>query len=540
MFSARREPSIANYTLTVVACRVDMSGTRMEKGLRVRGPGNVALRALDGRDGRGSAPVPGFIGDGERRYEIVREISRGGMGTVHLGRLRGPFGFAKNVAIKTMHARDVADPQIARIFAAEARLTAGLCHANIVSTLDVLVEQGSVFIVMEYIDGSSLSHLVALASDFGVLLPVEVSCAIMHDVLLGLEHAHNAGVIHCDISPQNILVGTDGLSRVVDFGIAKIASSARQSVPDTDNTEIRGKVPYMAPEQLRGGRMDHRVDLYAAGATLWELLTGVRLFRGTNRMQIAANVLTGSIEPPSRHLGEVPRALDAFVLKATQREPRMRFRSAREMANMLASSVPLASRQDVVASMRRLDMKGTPGSGIRALSPEEIAVRQHARAARERGEAAPPPPAPTPGTDPRRTTMSQVRREKARASLRVRLATVGLLGIALGAGQATFNVLPIDPYIERVLPSKPRAAAAAKPRSTTMPRSQATAQPAAAMATQAATQAAPQATTPAMPAPMVGAIALPVAPANAPASSEPLSKPRSDKPRGSRSDKPRR
>lgn len=399
------------------------------------------------------------------------------MGSVHLGLLRGPLGFAKNVAIKTMHAHDAADPQIARIFAAEARLTAGLCHANIVSTLDVLVERGSVFIVMEYIDGRSLSDLVALAADFGWLLPVDVSCAIMHDVLMGLDHAHNAGVIHCDISPQNVLVGTDGLSRVVDFGIAKVASSARNEVPDQDNTEIRGKVPYMAPERLRGGKMDHRVDLYAAGATLWELLTGRRLFRGANRRQIAANVLSGNVEPPSRHLAQVPPALDDFVMRATQRDPRARFRSAREMANALAAAMPLASREDVIAAMCRLEMRGTPGSGVRALSPDEIAIRQHARALRAQRHASHSPlamtmiepplpqalehPQPHPH-EPRRTTMSEARKN-ARASLQTRLVIVGMIGIALGAAQAVFDILPLDPYIERVIPSTWQLRPAARP-----------------------------------------------------------------------------
>lgn len=455
----------------------------MGRGLRAREHGNVSLRSVDGIDGPGEGGTPGFIGDGERRYELVREISRGGMGSVHLGLLRGPLGFAKNVAIKTMHAHDVADPQVARIFAAEARLTAGLCHANIVSTLDVLVEGGSVFIVMEYIDGRSLSDLVSIAADFGWLLPVDVSCAIMHDVLLGLDHAHNAGVIHCDVSPQNVLVGADGLSRVVDFGIAKVASSARSEVPDHDNTEIRGKVPYMAPEQLRGGKMDHRVDLYAAGATLWELLTGRRLFRGASRRQIAANVLHGNVEPPSRHLAQVPPELDAFVLTATQRDPRARFRSAREMANALAAAIPLASREEVIAAMSRLEMRGTPGSGVRALSPDEIAIRQHARALRAQRNAshsplamtmiAPPLPQPAPlPIEPRRTTMSEARK-KAHASLRMKLVTVGLIGIALGAAQAVFDILPLDPYIERVLPStwqlRPATNPSARPLLTAVP-----------------------------------------------------------------------
>jgi serine/threonine-protein kinase len=414
---------------------------------------------------------------------------------------------------------------------------------------------------MEYIDGSSLSQLLSVAADYGVLVPIEVACAIMHDVLLGLEHAHTSGVIHCDISPQNILVGGDGLSRILDFGIAKVASSARESRRDMDNTEIRGKVPYMAPEQLRGIPIDHRVDLYAAGATLWELLTGVRMFRGTNRMQIAASVLTGQVEPPSRHLVEVPRSLDALLLKATSRDPHLRFRSAREMANALASSVPLASREDVVATMRRLDLKSTPTSGIRQLTAEEMAVRKNARAVRAAEQArvalALAPAAalvPVPIQDPddarceqqravdaKRTTMSEAHRGEARASLRVRLLTVGLLGIALGAGQATFNVLPIDTYIDRWFSNVGATAATPKPKpaATTAPTPAA---PPAMPSSGSSASSAPSASSPrvaptmqAPSSPMLGTMTLPTSP-----SADPSAKPRSEKPRGARSDKPRR
>lgn len=483
--------------------------------MRARAHGNVSLRAIGGR---GATDVPHFIGDGARRYEIIREISRGGMGTVHLGTLRGPLGFAKLVAIKTMHAQDVADPHVAAMFAAEARLTAQLCHANIVSTLDVLVQHGSVFIVMEYIDGRPLSQLVATAFDIGHVMPVEVACAIMHDVLLGLDHAHSAGVIHCDVSPENVLVGTDGLSRIVDFGIAKVASSARESKHDVDNTEVRGKVPYMAPEQLRGTAVDQRIDLYAAGITLWEMLTGRRLFHGANRAQIIANVLGGHVDPPSRRGATVPRALDALVLKATARDPRARFRSAREMANALAAAVPLASREEVVASMMRIDYDNTPGSGIRALSDAELAVRRHARAARNHVPTCAtmdellPPPLPPPAMRSHRSLspdqsrpQTPPRRSESNGYLRIRLAVVCLLGItvgiALGLGQMVHGMLPLERWWSSAadfIAPPPRPKPPSKPVATAPPTTPTT--PTTAMAT---------VTTPAAPPPMPATAAPP-------------------------------
>src|SRR5688572_9642616 len=199
----------------------------------------------------------------DRGYELVELISQGGMGTVHLGRLRGPLGFSRLVAIKTLRPDYAANPSARAAFLDEARLTARLRHANVASTLDVVVDGDVVYIVMEYIEGRCLADLSRAASMSCRRIPIPVACAIIHDVLLGLDHAHEAyddtegrlEIIHCDVSPQNVRVGKDGLTRILDFGIARASAGSitgvhRRGAVRSD-VELRGKIPYMAPEQLQ-------------------------------------------------------------------------------------------------------------------------------------------------------------------------------------------------------------------------------------------------------------------------------------------------
>src|SRR5262249_54484061 len=161
-----------------------------------------------------------------------------------------------------------------------------------IPTLDVLSQGGELLLVMEYVEGESVSALLRKGP-----LPVSIACAIIHDILLGLHYAHEAtdeagsplGIIHRDVSPQNVMVGAHGLARLLDFGIAR----ARDSVHHSVTGELRGKIPYMAPEQLRSAPLHRSVDVYAAGVVLWEMITGRRLFEGT-QMAAIHNVLNGA------------------------------------------------------------------------------------------------------------------------------------------------------------------------------------------------------------------------------------------------------
>src|SRR4051794_33570181 len=238
--------------------------------------GMMETNAATASTRRGSAPVarrmanvaPRRSEDGER-YELLGELATGGMATVYLGRMRRPMGFARLVAIKCMHPQYAKDPSFASMFLDEARLTARLRHPNIVPTLDIVADGGHLLIVMDYVEGESLAGLLRLVRDAADRIPVAVACAIIHDLLLGLHEAHEArdddgsalAIIHRDVSPQNVIVGLDGLARVLDFGVAK----ARSRVHHSNEGEIKGKIPYMPPEQLFGEAVDRRVDIYAAG-----------------------------------------------------------------------------------------------------------------------------------------------------------------------------------------------------------------------------------------------------------------------------------
>jgi serine/threonine-protein kinase len=271
------------------------------------------------------------------------------MATVHLGRLLGPAGFSRTVAVKRLHAHLAKDPEFVSMFLDEARLAARIRHPNVVPTLDVISEGGELFLVMEYVRGESLSRLVRAARADGVPMPLPVVAAIVCGVLHGLHAAHEAtseggeplDLVHRDVSPQNIIVGGDGAARVLDFGVAKAVGRLH----NTRDGSVKGKPAYMAPEQLTHGVVDRRADIYAAGVVLWELLTGERLFNGSSEAQIIASVLDASIEPPSKH-GADP-SLDDIVMRAVAPAPSDRFGTARQMAREIEQRVPLATAGQV-------------------------------------------------------------------------------------------------------------------------------------------------------------------------------------------------
>jgi eukaryotic-like serine/threonine-protein kinase len=296
------------------------------------------------------------LGDGDR-YELLGELASGGMATVYLARMRRPLGFARLVAVKCMHAQFAKDPSFTTMFLDEARLTARLHHPNIVPTLDIVSDDGHLLLVMEYVEGESLAAILRSASSAGVRAPFPIACAIVHDVLLGLHEAHEAkdddgaplGIVHRDVSPQNVIVGVDGLARVLDFGVAK----AHQNSHRSNDNEIKGKIPYMPPEQLYGEAVDRRVDVYAAGVTLWETLVGARLFDGPSETAVVRRITEQPVEPPSARVADLPADLDGIVLRALSPSADDRFPTALEMAQQIASLVALPTRTEVSAWVRQ-------------------------------------------------------------------------------------------------------------------------------------------------------------------------------------------
>jgi serine/threonine-protein kinase len=258
------------------------------------------------------------------------------MATVHVGRLLGPQGFARRVAIKRLHPQLAENEEIASMFAAEARMSARVVHANVVPVLDVVSADKELLLVMEYVHGESLSRLLSSARKTGTPVPIAIVVTILAEALHGLHAAHEATgedgaplrLVHRDVSPQNILVGADGVTRVVDFGIAKAVGQGTI----TRDGPLRGKIPYMAPEQLLRRAIDRRIDVYAAGVVLWEALAGRRLFEGDDEPTLFGKVLEDPVPPPSTHNAAISRELDDITARALDRDPDRRFPDARAMA----------------------------------------------------------------------------------------------------------------------------------------------------------------------------------------------------------------
>jgi serine/threonine protein kinase len=298
------------------------------------------------------------------RYALHDLLSAGGMGQVHFGRLLGASGFSRVVAIKRLHAQFAADPEFSAMFLDEARLASRIHHPNVVATLDAVSEGGELFLVMEYVRGESLSKLLGAQTR----PPMAHAVAIMVGALHGLHAAHEArsasggwlALVHRDVSPPNILVGDDGVARIIDFGVAKAA----ERIHFTRTDDVRGKVAYMAPEQLVRGAVDRRADVYSAAVVLWELLTGRRFVNPD--LADAAAVLAAlgrPPEPPSALGAEVPRGVDDVVLRGLAREPSGRFHTALEMAAALEGVLVPSTQREVGAwvssvageSLRRKD-----------------------------------------------------------------------------------------------------------------------------------------------------------------------------------------
>jgi serine/threonine-protein kinase len=283
-------------------------------------------------------------------YVLFDEIAAGGMAAVHFGRLSGPVGFSRVVAIKRLHKHLARDRDFVAMFMDEARLAARVRHPNVVQTVDVVAED-EVFIVMEYIQGESVSRLVRAEKARGQLIPLPYALAIMTGTLHGLHAAHDAidergqplGLVHRDVSPQNILVGIDGVPRVFDFGVAKAAGRLQ----DTRDGSLKGKVAYMSPEQLAGRPVTRRSDIYSAAVLLWELLAGRRLFEADNEAAIIPKIMSPQLQPPSSVNPAVPKTIDDIVMRGLMFDPERRYPTARAMAQDLERNGGLVAATEI-------------------------------------------------------------------------------------------------------------------------------------------------------------------------------------------------
>lgn len=290
-------------------------------------------------------------GEAFGRYELLLPIARGGMSRVWAARLRGTRGFQKLVAIKTLRASTSDDSMLERMLLEEARLASQIQHPNVAQYLDLGERQGVLFVVMEWLEGEALGSLMRLAAPSGGI-PLGISVQIVAQVCKGLHGAHELrdaagaplGLVHCDVSPQNLMVGKNGAVRLIDFGIAR-------ATHDHGSTQLfAGKLAFMAPEQARGESIDRRADLFSLGVVLYLLTTGRHPFPGKTaadslrRMQSNAPILEPSVIRPS-----YPKALELVVLKALARDPASRFGSAAEMLMELTEAFPRRASEPAVA-----------------------------------------------------------------------------------------------------------------------------------------------------------------------------------------------
>jgi len=282
----------------------------------------------------GPAKVPAALGE----YALLTKLASGGMATVYLGRKRGAAGFERLVAIKVCHPHLREDDEFVSMFLDEARLAASIRHPNVVATLDVSLGE-YLYLVMEYVEGFTLTEMIRKAGREKKPLPLPVVLNIMHDAMLGLHAAHELrgpdgqllNLVHRDVSPHNILVGVDGVARITDFGIA--FASARSSV--TQEGRIKGKFAYLSPEQVKSKPATRRIDVFSAGIVFWEALTGRPLFRRPDDVSTINAVLKGAVLLPSSLVPGLPKQLDSLVLKALQRDPANRYATALEFAEAI-------------------------------------------------------------------------------------------------------------------------------------------------------------------------------------------------------------
>ena len=280
------------------------------------------------------------------------------MATVHLAKLVGSAGFSRVVAAKRMHRDLLLDPEFKEMFLDEARLAARVSHPNVVPVLDVISHENELFIVMDYVHGAALHVLMRMAKDFNQPISVKVGCAIIAEALHGLHAAHEAhdekgaplDIVHRDVSPQNIIVGSDGVARVLDFGIAKAIYGYHQTNPGT----LKGKLAYMAPEVIRGAEITRQADVFSTSVVFWEVLTGRRLFGDSNDEVRKLSILSGNF-PSAREVNpKVSAALDLVVRKALEVDTRFRYRTALEFDIDIERVISVASQRVVSEWVRRL------------------------------------------------------------------------------------------------------------------------------------------------------------------------------------------
>jgi serine/threonine-protein kinase len=317
------------------------------------------------------------------RYELLLPIAQGGMATVWAARQRGSRGFQKTVAIKTMLPTLSEDPQFEQMFLDEAALAAKIHHPNVCEILDLGEQDEVLYIVMEWIDGEALSVVHKAARKNNTQLPVRLTMRMLAQACAGLHAAHELRdendiplqLVHRDVSPQNILVTYDGIVKLVDFGVAKAMGRAGG---ETSAGQLKGKVPYMSPEQARGGNVDRRTDIFAMGIVLYKMVTGLHPFMGENDLVTMRNIISRPLLPPRVKNPSFPAEVEAVLLRCLQKDPDKRYQTMAELGQAIDRAAASLGHGDEDLGTFVRTLMGERGAKRRA------AVRDAVRAADER------------------------------------------------------------------------------------------------------------------------------------------------------------
>jgi serine/threonine protein kinase len=319
-------------------------------------------------------------------YKLLRRLAAGGMGEIWLAEQKGSAGFSKRVVVKTILECFADDPALVEMFLDEGRIAANLTHPNIAHTFDLgqcgKGADAPYYIAMEYVHGRDLRDLLITNIDRKQFIPLNLVLRIIADVCQGLHHAHTVktpegqpdGIIHRDVSPQNILVTFDGIVKIVDFGVAKATERASK----TKSGVLKGKYAYMSPEQVRSKPLDARSDVFSVGVVMYELVTGRRLFKRDSEMKTLDAVISAVVPKPRRFDTSVPPEVEAIMLKALSLRPQDRYQSTQEMQlaveevmielQLPASSAHLAAFMREIYGVDEEDEEKYAGRGSRSRS----------------------------------------------------------------------------------------------------------------------------------------------------------------------------
>jgi serine/threonine-protein kinase len=330
------------------------------------------------------------------RYMLIDRLAVGGMAEIFLARQLGLEGFEKLVVLKRIRPELGEKKSFVTMFLNEARLSAQLNHPNIAQIYDLGRYGESYFIAMEYVFGRDMRRIIPKAESQGIPFPLVYAAKIASQCCEGLYYAHqksdfygNAlGIVHRDITPENIVVSFDGTVKILDFGIAKAANTVEQSRAG----EIKGKLSYMSPEQCMGLPLDHRSDIFSLGVAFYEWVTGFKLFTGESDVAVLKAITDGRIYSPSYFKPEVPEPVEAILMKALAKNPDDRYQSAWEMQydidrflsenEFTPSNIHLANflkqvfTDEMDDELRRLTMQGTPLNTVQSDEADEPPPRR--------------------------------------------------------------------------------------------------------------------------------------------------------------------